>query len=233
MQPSSDTQSLDRAIMPKRPSRRTQTGSAATQLVECSVRVSPALARIMRKVAEQEAHGVSAVDALLEAAGFRLKELESLSKRLELASGEAKYWREKATHVHAQLEHLKRAGDEQNKETAGLRGELRKAFAAQQGAAQRTASERAQIENLTSLLDDRNKQLASSLSLFGMDDNAVLALTALRDHLANGEMRLCDTADETKSLIANLHWPEMRALSQMLERRGWQLRILRWLLLRS
>src|SRR5947209_160621 len=127
--------------MPSKPSRPTQTGSAATQLVECTVRVSPALARIMRKIAEREASGVSAVDALREAVGLQPGELESLRKRLELASDEAKQWREKAEHKLAQIEDLKGAGAERNKETAQLRAELRKASDAQQHAAQQSAAQ--------------------------------------------------------------------------------------------
>src|SRR5262249_24652117 len=95
------------ANMPSRPFRPAQTGSAATQLVECTVRVSPALARIVRKIAEREASGVSTIDALLDAVGLQRGELESLRKKLELVSGEAKQWREKAEHEHAQIEHLK------------------------------------------------------------------------------------------------------------------------------
>ena len=216
--------------MPSRPFRPAQTGSAATQLVECTVRVSPALARIVRKIAEREASGVSTIDALLDAVGLQRGELESLRKKLELVSGEAKQWREKAEHEHAQIEHLKGAAADRNKETAQLRAELRKASEAQQNAAQQSAAERAQIENLTALLGDRDMQLASSLSLLGLNDDAVLAVTALRDRLANGEMRLCETADETKSLIANMDRLEMRSLSQLLEQRGWQLHILRWFL---
>jgi len=111
--------------MPSKPSRPGQTGSAATQLVECTVRVSPALARIMRKIAEREASGVSAADALLEAVGLQPGELESLRKRLELASGEAKQWREKAERELAQIEHLKRAVTERNNEVTEVRDELR------------------------------------------------------------------------------------------------------------
>ena len=48
--------------------------------------------------------------------------------------------------------------------------------------------------------------------------------------LPKGEMRLQGTTDETKRLIAYLDRLEMRGLSQLLERRGWQLHILRWLL---
>jgi hypothetical protein len=83
------------------------------------------------------------------------------------------------------------------------------------------------------LLGDRDKQLASSVSLLGLNDDAILVVTALRDRLANGQMQLCERPDEAKSLLVNLDRREMRALSRLLERDGWQLRILRWLLPRS
>ena len=50
----------------------------ATSLIECAVRVSPTLARLIRKCAVTEAGGASPHDALLASAGIRGGEVEEL-----------------------------------------------------------------------------------------------------------------------------------------------------------
>src|SRR5580700_6272351 len=65
----------------------------ALSLVECGVRVSPTLARLMRKCAMLEAGGTSAHDALLASAGIRAGEIEALcakAKQLEEELGQAR-----------------------------------------------------------------------------------------------------------------------------------------------
>ena len=62
-----------------------QEPKSATSLVECAVRVSPTLARLIRKCAVTEAGGASPHDALLASAGIRGGEVEELrdqAKRL-------------------------------------------------------------------------------------------------------------------------------------------------------
>ena len=68
-----------------RPGKPTRYGISATTLVECSVRVSPTLARLIRKSAEKEASSASPTDALLMAAGIQPGETASLRKALERA----------------------------------------------------------------------------------------------------------------------------------------------------
>jgi hypothetical protein len=58
-----------------------QSNSSALALIECSVRVSPTLARLIRKSAEKEMGGAPAKDALLMAAGVQPGEVETLQKR--------------------------------------------------------------------------------------------------------------------------------------------------------
>src|SRR5271163_2651523 len=55
-----------------------QEPKSATSLVECAVRVSPTLARLIRKCAVTEAGGASPHDALLASAGIRGGEVEEL-----------------------------------------------------------------------------------------------------------------------------------------------------------
>jgi hypothetical protein len=100
--------------------------SSTVALVECSVRVSSTLARLIRKSAEKEANGASATDALLWAAGIQPSEVATLHKKLELVSKEAIQWREKAAREHGQLERSMTVAAELDKEKVLLRSDLRK-----------------------------------------------------------------------------------------------------------
>src|ERR1022692_2712014 len=172
-----------------RPDKAARYSSSAVALVECSVRVSPTLARLIRKSAEKEASGASAVDALLTVAGIQPGETATLHKKLEQVSEEAKQWREKAAREHGQLEQSKAAAAERGKERAVLRGDLRKATDSLKEAQQQLITFGAQIGELTSTLESRNKQLAYSLSLSGLADCDAAAIRALRDRLAEGDVR--------------------------------------------
>src|SRR5882757_1213595 len=97
--------------------------SSAVALVECSVRVSSTLARLIRKSADKEANGASATDALLTAAGIHPGEIATLHKKLEQISEEAKQWREKTAREHDQLAQSKIAAAAGDKERALLHGE--------------------------------------------------------------------------------------------------------------
>ena len=84
---------------------------------------------------------------------------------------------------------------------------------------------------LTSTIESRNKQLANSLSLSGLADCDAAAIRALRDRLAEGDVRFASyTVGEVEAMIANLGRPEMRTLSNMLTRRAWRIHIISWLL---
>jgi hypothetical protein len=58
-----------------RPGKPAQSSSSAIALIECSVRVSPTLARLIRKSAEKEMSGASAKDAYLAKASDLLREI--------------------------------------------------------------------------------------------------------------------------------------------------------------
>ena len=214
-----------------RPDKPVRYSSSAVALVECSVRVSSTLARLIRKSAEKEASGASATDALLTAAGIQPGEVATLHKKLELVSEEAKQWREKAAREHGQLEESKIAAAERDKEKVLLRGDLRKATDSLKAAQQQILTFEARIAELTTALESRDNQLASSLSVSGLGDGAAAAIRALRDGLAQGDIRFANgTVGEVEAMIANLGRPEMRTLSSMLTRRAWRIHIIRWLL---
>ena len=215
-----------------RPDKAARSSSSAVALVECSVRVSPTLARLIRKSAEKEVSGTSAKDALLTAAGVQPGEVATLQRELQRASEESRQWREKAAREHGQLEQSKIAAAKWDNEKAVLRGDLRKVTESLKGAQdQILTSFEARIAELTTSLESRNKQLACSLSLSGLGDCAAAAIKALRDRLANGETQFSgDTTGDVKAMIANLERPEMRTLSKMLTRRAWRIHAIRWLL---
>ena len=213
------------------PGKPARSSSSAVALVECSVRVSPTLARLIRKSAEKEVSGTSAKDALLTAAGVQPGEVATLQRELQRASEESRQWREKAAREQGQLEQSKIAAAKWDNERAVLRGDLRKATESLKGAQDQILTFEARIAELTTALESRNKQLACSLSLSGLGDCAVAAIKALRDRLAKGEIQFSgDTAGDVEAMIANLERPEMRTLSKMLTRRVWRLHAIRWLL---
>jgi hypothetical protein len=212
-----------------RPYKPARYSPSAVALVECTVRVSPTLARLIRKSAEKEASGASATDALLTTVGIQPGEVATLHKNLEEASEEAKHWREKVAREYGQLE--KTAAAERDKERAGFRGDLRKATDSLKGAQQEILTFEARIAELSTTLENRDKQLAHSLSLSGIGECAATAIRAFRDRLAQGDIRFdSDTVAEVEAVMANLGRPEMRTLSNMLTRRAWRIRIIRWLL---
>ena len=206
-----------------------QSNSSALSLVECSVRVSPTLARLIRKSAEKEMSGASASDALLTAAGVKPGEIASLQRELQRASDESKEWREKAAQERSQHELLKTAIAKCDDERAVLLGNLSKATASLKVAQQQTITFEARIAELTTTLESRNQQLAYSLSLSGLTDCAAAAVKSFRDRLAIGDIAI-DSVGSVDAMIANLDRPEMRALSEMLRRRSRRVHVIRWLL---
>jgi chromosome segregation ATPase len=214
-----------------RPGKPAQSSSSAIALIECSVKVSPTLARLIRKSAEKEMSGASAKDALLTAAGVQPGEVATLQRELQQASEESKRWREEAAREHGQLEQSKSATAERDNERAVLLDDLSKATASLEGAQQQILTFEARIAELTNTLEHRNKQLASSLSLTGLTDYAAAAVKALRDRLARGDVQFAiETAGDVEAMIANLDRHEMRTLSEMLSRRAWRVHVIRWLL---
>ena len=148
-----------------------------------------------------------------------------MQRKLQQASEESTRWREKAARDHGQLEQSRIATTKCDNERAVLLDDLSKATASLKGAQQQILTLEARIAELTATLESRNKQLAYSLSLFGLSDCAAAAVKALRDRLARG-----DAAGDVEAMIANLDRPEMRNLSEMLTRRAWRVHFIRWLL---
>ena len=139
--------------MAVRDAERIANATFAVAQVECSVRVSPTPARLIRKSAEQEANGSSAIDALSAVAGVQPGELVALNKQLQQASKEAVQWRDKFFFVLKRrgLEGLRIATASRENES---RGELRETTASLEAARQETRRLVAEIAALEARIDD-------------------------------------------------------------------------------
>ena len=175
-----------------RPGKPAQSSSSTIALIECSVRVSPTLARLIRKSADKEMSGASAKDALLTAAGVQPGEVATLQRELQQASEESKRWREKAAREHGQLEQSKIATAKCDNERAVLLDDLSKATASLKGAQQQILTLEARIAELTTTLESRNNQLAYSLSLSGLSDCAAAGCKAASGSAGEGRHTICD-----------------------------------------
>ena len=219
--------------MAVRDAERIANPTLAVAQVECSVRVSPTLARLIRKSAEQEANGSSAIDALSAVAGVQPGELVALNKQLQQASKEAMQWRDKFVLKRRELEELRIATASRENET---RGELRETTVSLEAARQETrtlvaelAELEARIGDLVTAVEHQKGQLAHSLSLCGLDDVATAAVNALRNRIARGDIGF-DNTIEAEAMIANLGRPEMRKLNILLNHPTRRISLLRWLL---
>ncbi len=195
---------IGNTAMPSRESNTTtRYNPTAVTLVECSVKVSSTLARLIRKSAEKEASGTSASDALLSAVGIKPGEVAALKKRLDVVSAEADRGREKATHEHNQLQQIKTEVAKLDHDRTVLRSELRASNDALKQAQQQILGFEAKIAELNATLQSRDEQLTSSLSVCGLADRAVGAVRTLRDRLTRDEMRSAnDTIGDIEALIA-------------------------------
>src|SRR5580700_9230882 len=110
-----------------------QEPKSATSLVECAVRVSPTLARLMRKCAATEAGGASPHDALLASAGVRVREIEALRDQKGRCAEELSHAREHAAQLQRALDHAQDIIARHNKELDDLRREIRKAAETDKG----------------------------------------------------------------------------------------------------
>jgi chromosome segregation ATPase len=111
----------------------------ALSLVECSVRVSATLARLMRKCATLEASGTSAQDALLASAGFQAGEIEALRTRAKQSEEELKLAREREAQLQLALDQAKTTIAQRDKELKDTRQILNKTAETEKGSRQSTS----------------------------------------------------------------------------------------------
>ena len=100
----------------------------ASSLVECSVRASPTLARLMRKCATLEAGGTSARDALLASAGFRAGEIEALRAQAKQLGQELGQAQEREAQLQRTLDQSMTTITQRDKELKAIREVLNKSM---------------------------------------------------------------------------------------------------------
>jgi hypothetical protein len=197
----------------------------ASSLVECSVRASPTLARLMRKCATLEAGGVSAHDALLASAGFRAGEIEALRAQAKQLEGELGQAKERGAQLLTTLDQSMATIAQRDKELRSIRQVLNATVETQKGSRHSIEALNRQVAELRLTIAAHEKALASRVPTDGLDEHGLSALSVFRDRLAQGEdirgaalgvagYRSLDV----DAAIANRDRQEMRAFEALLSR---------------
>src|SRR4029077_15510432 len=159
----------------------------ALSLVECSVRVSATLARLMRKSATLEAGGTSAHDALLASAGFQAGEIEALRTRAKRSEEELKQAGEREAQLQSALDQAKTTIAQRATELKDIRQILNKTAETEKGSRQSIEVLNKQIAQLQSTIATYNEKLTRTISTDGLGEPALAVLSIFKDRLARGE----------------------------------------------
>jgi hypothetical protein len=216
------TPPLNKSSVPKR---------GVPALIECSIRVSATLARLIHKAADREASGLSAREALLLAAGIPSGEFARLHQAVEKASAEAMHWREEANGKSERLRTADSRLAESDQEVLRLRENLKTTTDALEKALQQASALMMQISEMEANSLRQADRLANSLSLEGFDPLTKEVVVFLYEHIASHEAEFSqDSLSEIKSVFPNMARWEFRALNNFLIRRDWRVPLIRWLL---
>jgi hypothetical protein len=209
-----------------------QTHDPALSLVECSVRVSPTLARLMRKCATLEAGGTSAHDALLASAGFQAGEIEALRARAKQSEEELKQARAREAQLQSALDQTKTTIAQRDKELKDIRKILNKTAETEKGSRQSIEAFNRQITELQLAIAAYDEKLTRTISTDGLGEPALAVLSIFRDRLAGGEgvrEAALGTAGysppDVEAAIAKQDRHEMRAFEALLARSSWRQRL--------
>jgi predicted RNase H-like nuclease (RuvC/YqgF family) len=205
--------------------------------VDCTVRVSPTLARLMRKCAATEAGGASPHDALLASAGVRVGEIEALRDQKGRCAEELSHAREHAAQLQRALDHAQGIIAQHDKELDDLRREIREAAETDKGSRNSITELRVRVGELQMTVANHEVQLMNSITTDGLDEAAVMALKALRHGLCHGEdlkaMVLSIAGyslDDIEAAMSKQDRGEIRAFEILLARPTWRRRVVIWLL---
>jgi septal ring factor EnvC (AmiA/AmiB activator) len=145
----------------------------ALSLVECSVRVSPTLARLMRKCATLEAGGTPAHDALLASAGFQAGEIEALRTRANQSEEELKQAREHEAQLQRALDQAKTTIAQRDKELKDIGQTLNKTAETEKGSRQSIEALHGQITELQLAIAAYKEKLTHAISTDGLGEHAL------------------------------------------------------------
>jgi len=214
--------------------REGQEPKSATSLVECAIRVSPTLARLIRKCAVAEARGASAHDALFASAGIRPGEIEELRDQAERLMEELIQARKISDQLQGALDLTEAVVVQRHEEQNELLRQLRNA---EKERHQRAAAVAVQLAGMQKTIDRLEGDLTRSISFEGMDESATLAMKTFKDRLNRGEdvkTAALGTAGyephQVAAAMAKQDRDEMRAFDALLARRTWRRRVVLWLL---
>jgi septal ring factor EnvC (AmiA/AmiB activator) len=209
----------------------------ALSLVECSVRVSSSLARLVRKCAMLEAGGTSAHDALLASAGIRVGEIEALRARAKQSEEELEQTRAREAQLQRGLDQAKTTIAERDKALKDIRQTLNKTAEREKGGRQLIEAFDKQVTELQLAIAAYEEKLARTIPTDGLGEHALAALGIFRDRLARGEgvrEAALGTAGynslDVEAAMAKQDRHEMRAFEALLVRSSWRRRLLLWLL---
>jgi TolA-binding protein len=209
----------------------------ASSLVECNVRASPTLARLMRKCATLEAGGTSAHDALLASAGFGVGEIEALRAQAKQLGEELGQAQEREAQLQRTVDQLMATIAQRDKELKAARQVLNKTIETQKGGRQSIEVLNKQVTELRSTIAAHEEDLARKISTDGLNEDALATLRIFKDRLACGE-GIAEAAlsaagynqFDVVAALAKQDRHEMRAFEALLARPSWRRRLVLWLL---
>jgi predicted RNase H-like nuclease (RuvC/YqgF family) len=214
-----------------------QVSKSAISLVDCTVRVSPTLARLIRKCAATEAGGASAHDALLASAGLRAGEIEALREKKGQCEEKLSHAQEHAAQLQRALDHAQDIIAQHHKELDDLRREIREAAETDKGSRNSITALTVRVGELQTKVANHEIHLTNSIATDGLDEAAVVALKALRHGLCHGEdlkvmvLRIAGYSfDDIEAAMSKQHHAEIRAFAALLARPTWRRRVVLWLL---
>lgn len=214
-----------------------QEPKSATSLVECAVRVSPTLARLIRKCAVTEAGGASPHDALLASAGIRAGEIEELRDEAKHLAQELRQAQESGAQLQHTLDMTKAVVEQRDQEQIALRRQLRNAGEIEKENRQRAAAVEGQIAELRKTIASYEVDLSRSISINGLDERTTRAVMTFKDRLSRGEdMKTAALGiagyqlPQVEAAMEKQDRDEMRALDALLMRPTWRRRVVLWLL---
>jgi hypothetical protein len=209
-----------------------QESKSAISLVDCTVRVSATLARLIRKCAATEAGGASAHDALLASAGVRAGEIEALRDQKGQCTEELGHAWDHAAQLQRTLDHAKGIIAQRDKQLDDFRREIRKAAETDKVNRNSIAVLTVRVGELQTKIASHKVRLMDSIATDGMDEAAVIALKAFRDGLCRGEnikAVALTTAGyslgDIESAMSKQDRAEIRAFDTLLARPTWRRRV--------
>jgi DNA repair exonuclease SbcCD ATPase subunit len=209
----------------------------ALSLVECSVRVSHTLARLIRKCATLEAGGTSAHDALLASAGIQVGEIETLRAQAKQSEEDFAQATEREAQLQRALDQAKTTIAQRDKDLKDLRQILNKTAETEKGSRQAIEAFDRQVTELQlAIAAYKEKQLTRTISTDGLDEHALAVLSIFRDRLARGE-GIAEAALgsagysplDVEAAIAKQDRHEVHAFEALLARPSWRLKLVLWL----